>query len=271
MTAQDLGRRLRKIGRRIGNIARYGVGDEGRRRKKAAKAERREANFLDADRWKSAEEGVQRRYGSYEEYLEHQVGKLDRIADRLQETEQKDFAEFKRRFEGCQSLRDARSVLCLGARLGTEVKALHALGHFAVGIDLNPGDDNSYVLPGDFHALVFPDGSLDAIYCNALDHVFALDKVMGEVRRLLRSGGLFVVDLLDGYEEGFVPGEFEATMWRDRGSFIERLSELGGLTVEEVRDMGPHRRDHWTQVVLRKPGAAAETKVARPEPAAADA
>ena len=47
-------------------------------------------------------------------------------------------------------------MLCLGARLGTEVRALHNLGYFAIGIDLNPGVDNPYVLMGDFHKLVFP-------------------------------------------------------------------------------------------------------------------
>ncbi len=146
--------------------------------------------------------------------------------------------------------------MCLGARLGTEVRALHALGHFAVGIDLNPGEGNGYVLPGDFHAIVFPDGSLDAIYSNALDHVFALDRLVGEVRRLLRPGGLFVLDLMQGYEEGNVPGEFEATIWRDRDSFIERIVELGGFASEGVRDLGYTRRDHWTQVVLRKPAPA---------------
>ncbi len=250
---------LHRAWRRLSKVARYGIGPGARRRKKADKARRRAAGFSEGQRWQRSEAEAKRRYGSYDEYVTHQASKLDQIVHRLRETEDDDYAEFKRRFEGCTALQEARSVLCLGARLGTEVRALHALGHFAVGIDLNPGPDNRYVLPGDFHAIQFPDGSLDAIYSNALDHVFALDQLVGEVRRLLRPGGLFVLDLVQGYEEGYVPGEFEATIWRDRGSFIERVRELGGFTIDEVRDLGHTRRDHWTQVLLRKPALAAAT------------
>jgi SAM-dependent methyltransferase len=248
---------LRKIWRRLSNVARYGIGHEARQRKMADKAKKRDARFSESARWQRGEHQAKRSYASYDEYVTHQASKLGKIVHRLRETEDEDDAEFRRRFEGCGPLRDARSVLCLGARLGTEVRALHALGHFAIGIDLNPGEANPYVLTGDFHAIVFPDGSLDAVYTNALDHVFDLDKVVGEVRRLLRPGGVLVVDLVHGYEEGYVPGEFEATIWRDRESFIERIRELGGFSIEVMRDLGHTRRDHWTQVVFRKPAAEA--------------
>ena len=190
---------------------------------------------------------------SYDEYVAHQASKLDKVVHRLRETEDQDYADFKRRFEGCGALREARSVLCLGARLGTEVRALHALGHFAIGIDLNPGASNPFVLPGDFHAIVFPDGSLDAIYTNALDHVFDLDKVIGEVRRLLRPAGVLVVDPMQGFEEGNVPGEFEATLWRDSESMIDTIRTLGDFELVETRDLGHLRRNSWRQIVLRNP------------------
>jgi SAM-dependent methyltransferase len=144
-------------------------------------------------------------------------------------------------------------VLCLGARLGTEVRALHELGYFAVGIDLNPGPNNPYVLPGDFHRIVFADDSIDAVYTNALDHVFSLDRVVGEIRRVLRPGGVFLADLELGSEEGFIPGEYESAMWRDHRVLIEKIRELGRLSLEQVRDLGRTRRDEWTQVVFRKP------------------
>jgi SAM-dependent methyltransferase len=252
---------LHKAWRRVSNVARYGVGPAARQRKKAAKAERRDARFLENERWLRGADQAKRSYASYDDYVTHQVSKLAKIVHRLHETEDEDFAEFKRRFEGCAALREARSVLCLGARLGTEVRALHALGRFAIGIDLNPGESNPFVLPGDFHAVVFPDGSLDAVYTNALDHVFDLDKVIGEVRRLLRPDGVLVVDLVQGYDEGYVPGEFEATIWRDRESFIERIRELGGFSIDEMRDLGHTRRDRWTQVVLRKPAQTASAPV----------
>jgi SAM-dependent methyltransferase len=248
---------LRKIWRRACNVARYGIGPAARERKKADKARKRDARFSENERWQRGADQARRSYASYDDYVAHQASKLGKIVHRLRETEDEDYAEFRRRFEGCAALHDARSVLCLGARLGTEVRALHALGHFAIGIDLNPGEANPYVLPGDFHSIVFPDGSIDALYTNALDHVFDLDKVIGEVRRLLRPGGVLVVDLVQGYGEGYVPGEFEATIWRDRGSFIERIGQLGGFMIEEMRDLGHTRRDHWTQVVFRKPATEA--------------
>ncbi len=253
MTDLGAGHLLHRAWRRLSNIARYGLGPAARERKQADKVRRRNAGFFEGDRWRHGAADSRRVYGSYDEYVQHQGAKLDEILPRLRETEDQDFAEFRRRFETCPQLREARNVLCLGARIGTEVRALHALGHFAIGIDLNPGADNRYVLPGDFHAIVFPDGSLDAIYSNALDHAFDLDKVMAEVRRLLRPGGLFVVDLLQGSDQGFVPGEYEAMIWRDRNAFLRRIGELGGFAMDTVRELGHTRRDHWTQAVFRKP------------------
>jgi SAM-dependent methyltransferase len=239
--------------KRLSNISRYGLGGQARARKQADKEQRRHERFHDAGLWEHGEDGARRKYASYEAYLDHQASKLDRIAHRLREKEAEDLAEFKRRFATCVALRGARSVLCLGARLGTEVRALHDLGYFAIGIDLNPGERNPYVLPGDFHRIVFPDGSVDAVYTNALDHVFSLEMVVAELRRLLRAGGVFVADLELGCAEGFVPGEYESAMWRDHQALIEKIGALGQFEVEQVRDLGKTRRDQWTQVVFRKP------------------
>lgn len=237
--------------KRIYNIFRYGVGKGGKQRKQAAKVAARQEKF-ESDRWQKGDEMVQRKYGSYEEYVSHQGAKLDKIIHRLRETEEEDFADFKRRFETCDALSGARSVLCLGARIGTEVRAMHAVGLFAVGIDLNPGKDNAYVLPGDFHHIQFPDGSVDAIYTNVLDHVFDLDKMLGEVVRLLKPGGVFVTDMIAGFEEGFVPGEYEAMHWKDTESLSQKIVDISGFTRESGRDLGFSRRDQWYQVVFRK-------------------
>ncbi len=250
-TAPDLSTRARKILRRLANIARFGVGEGGRARKQAAKEAAREAAF-DSENWQHQSDLAQRNYASYAEYLDHQASKLSQVEHRLNETYEVDLAEFRRRFADCKPLREARNVLCLAARLGTEVRALHDLGYFAVGIDLNPGKDNDCVLKGDFHHLVFPDGAVDAVYCNALDHVMDLGKLLGEIDRVLRGGGLFVADLLQGFEEGFTPGKFESMIWRNREEFIQEMAQRSGFDVVDVRDLGHHRRDHWTQVVFRK-------------------
>jgi SAM-dependent methyltransferase len=239
--------------KRLSNISKYGLGAQARERKRADKEQRRQERFQDAGLWEHSEQGARRRYASYNEYVEHQASKLDKIAPRLREKEDEDFAEFRRRFATCAELTGARSVLCLGARLGTEVRALHDLGYFAIGIDLNPGERNPYVLPGDFHRIVFPSDSVDAVYTNALDHVFSLEELVGEVQRLLRTGGVFVADLELGSEEGFIPGEYESAMWRDHERLIEQIKHLGRFELEQVRDLGRTRRDQWTQVVFRKP------------------
>jgi SAM-dependent methyltransferase len=239
--------------KRLSNISKYGLGAQARERKQADKEQRRHTRFYDADLWEHSEEGARRRYATYDEYVAHQASKLDQIAPRLREKEDEDFAEFSRRFATCAALDGARAVLCLGARLGTEVRALHDLGYFAVGIDLNPGERNPYVLPGDFHRIVFPSGSIDAVYTNAIDHVFSLEELVGEVQRLLRPGGVFVADLELGSEEGFIPGEYESAMWRDHERLIDRIKNLGSFEVAETRDLGKTRRDQWTQVVFRKP------------------
>jgi len=239
--------------KRLNNILKYGLGAAARERKLADKARRREEKFA-SGLWQQNDSLARRQYSTYDDYLAHQSAKLDGISHRLAETEAEDLASFRARFSHCPGLDSARAVLCLGARLGTEVRALHELGYFAVGIDLNPGADNAYVLPGDFHRLVFPDGSVDAVYTNALDHVFDLARVVAEIARVLRPDGLFVADIIAGFEEGFTPGNFEALHWKSTDEFAARIAELAGFSRESSRDLGQIRRDRWTQVVFRKPG-----------------
>src|SRR5262249_34043378 len=191
--------------KRIYQRLRYGAG--GKATKFARRLRARRDRFVDPDRWLHGEL-AQRRYPNYDAYLAHQSSKLDRICERRTEKDARvAIPEFLRRFRGCTALADSRAVLCLGARLGAEVRALVALGYFAVGVDVNPGPDNPYVLHGDFHHLVFADGTVDAVYTNAIDHVWDLEGFVREVRRVLRPGGVFVADVLPGFEEGFTPGE----------------------------------------------------------------
>ncbi len=220
-------------------------------KKWAARMSARKQVFTSKD-WTQDSDTARRNYASYEDYVSHQSSKLDRIIGRLRGREDEDRAKFIERFKNCSALSDARIVLCLGARLGTEVAALHDLGYFAIGIDLNPGPDNPYVLPGDFHQLVFPDASVDAIYSNALDHAFDLEKLVAQVRRVLRPDGIFVIDLVSGYEEGLYPGQYESIHWHKAQDFAEKVSDLGGFALESTQSLGKLGRDTWTQAVLRK-------------------
>jgi SAM-dependent methyltransferase len=244
--------------RRIYNIFRYGVGPQALARKRAVKAEKRLATFESGGLWQAGEDQLtRRRYASYQEYLDHQAAKLEEVSDRLEETAEVDLAEFKRRFASCEALRPDSRVLCLGARRGTEVEAFLQLGHFAVGIDLNPGEGNRFVLFGDFHNLQFPDHSLDVVYTNVLDHVFDLERALAEVTRVLKPDGMLLAEILPGFEEGFTPGRFEATHWPRLDVLIDRMTSVSALQRESVRDLGRHRRDQWFQVIMRNPRAPA--------------
>jgi SAM-dependent methyltransferase len=228
------------------------LGDKSAR--KRLKQEARQRAF-ESSRWDRGEELARRRYDSYDAYVAHQAAKLDTISRRLNEKEDEDFQNFVGRFRSCEPLQGVRDVLCLGARLGTEVKALISLGYFAVGLDLNPGKDNAYVLPGDFHHTIFADGTVGAVYCNALDHAFDLEAMLAEIKRVLRPDGLFIADLVAGLDEGMTPGAYEAIFWNNTRDFANQIAEIGGLSLESFRDLGQTRRDRWYQAVFRKDSA----------------
>ena len=237
---------------RLINLVRNRIGPDAKRRRKAAKREAKRQRFEQGSDWEKGSEFATRQYQSYDDYVRHQASKLDKIAYRLNRNRSEELEEFRERFELCDQIKEARTVLCLGARLGAEVEALHGLGYFAVGLDLNPGADNPYVLPGDFHAIVFPNDSVDAIYSNAIDHVFDIDKMIGEVVRILRPHGIFIAEVETGFEEGHAPGEFEAMHWRNANSIIERMAKAGPLEIEKVHHLGQTRRNERKLIVYRK-------------------
>lgn len=186
----------------------------------------------DEGAWIPAEGSLRRRqYDSYEEYVAHQKAKLGQI-DLSQYHEQFRDA-LRERLKHLGILTQGETVLCLGARLGTECLAFHALGCFAVGIDLNPGQNNHYVLQGDFHALQFPDGSVGCVFTNALDHGFDLQQVVSEVKRVLRHRGVFIAEIVRGSKDmdGRDPGTFESYWWDSVEDVIKKI-ESTGFTVE---------------------------------------
>jgi SAM-dependent methyltransferase len=181
------------------------------------------------ERWKSEGEAFQRRsYDSYDDYLEHQKAKL----------ETHEFGQYDEEFR--QALRErlnslalewqGRSVLCLGARIGSEVKAFLDVGAFAIGIDLNPGKENRYVVQGDFHDLQYATNSIDVVYTNSLDHAFDIERMAREVLKVLNPNGLFLVEAVHGRDQGINPGFFESFFWKNIDELV-RVFERAGFTV----------------------------------------
>lgn len=221
--------------------------------RKVRKRERNEARLrvFQSEAWTHTGDLSSRRYESYEAYLAHQMSKLDvLIARGVPLTDAGHLERFKRHLAVVTELKAPASVLCLAARLGSEVEAFISLGHFAIGIDLNPGLNNRYVVNGDFHALQFADESIDCVFTNSLDHALKLDKVVAEVKRVLKTGGIFLLEIYRGYDEGKVIGEWEALHWATAKGLAEKIASLGGFQIEVQREL---TAGEWPQFVLRKP------------------
>jgi SAM-dependent methyltransferase len=178
--------------------------------------------------WDDEEGGARlrrRRYRSYEAYVAHQRSKLERVQLGAYDVEYRQV--LAARLAAIADVRPGASVLCLAARLGTEVKAFADRGCFAVGIDLNPGQGNRHVVHGDFHDLQFADGSVAIVFTNSLDHCFDLQRVLAEVRRVLAPGGLFIVEAIRGEDEGGRPLFYESFSWATLDELARAIEGAG--------------------------------------------
>lgn len=87
-------------------------------------------------------------------------------------------------------------VLCVGCRHAEELLFIERVCRVgrARGLDLFSVDDR--VTAGDMHAMPFPDASIDVLYaCHSLEHAYDLQRALAECVRVLRPGGLMVVEM----------------------------------------------------------------------------
>src|SRR5206468_3705906 len=105
---------FRKLSNELRRQLGLGESNELRRQRKAVKRKER----FESPLWRRDLELAQRNYDSYDDYVSHQSSKLAHVHHRRIEAGKEDPAEFIRRFSDCEPLPEARSVLCLGARLG---------------------------------------------------------------------------------------------------------------------------------------------------------
>jgi SAM-dependent methyltransferase len=183
------------------------------------------------EHWDAEGDRFQKRgYDSYEAYLEHQKAKLETHDFGRYDEEFR--ATLRERLSALEIEWPGRSVLCLAARIGTEVKAFLDLRAFAVGIDLNPGPDNRYVVHGDFHELQFAPGSIDVVYTNSLDHAFDIDRIGKEVLKVLKPEGMFLVEAVQGRDQGTNPGFFESFFWKNIDELIRQIEAAGFLVAK---------------------------------------
>jgi SAM-dependent methyltransferase len=185
-------------------------------------------NARGGNRWQTAPaqpEFKRREYSSYEEYVRHQQSKFGFLD--LADYDVNYRRQLRERLRTLALPRPAATVLCLGARQGTEVKAFQDLGCFAVGLDLNPGPENEFVLHGDFHRVRFPDRSVDVIFTNSFDHVFDPAKLIGEITRLLKPGGLLIIEAIQGEAQDIAPDHYASFWWRRIDDLVALLARHG--------------------------------------------
>lgn len=201
--------------------------------------------------WKEVDaDGVQKRdYADYDEYLTHQKLKLDEMLKTKGGFSNEDVLNFRLKFYDrfrhlIPLLKENAVVLCCGARQGTEVEVLRDIGFpNAYGIDLNPGQDNPWVRPGDFMHLDAKDNSLDLLYSNCVDHAFDLDGFFAEHHRAVKPDGYVLYELGTNMEGG--GGAFEAVSWSRTEDVLMRLLRLYEDLIHVERD------EQWLWVLLK--------------------
>lgn len=182
--------------------------------------------------------------GGYEEYTKHQAQKLQRVhlVEDLGEYDQRYRQVLAERLSDIDLL--GKSVLCLAARIGTEVKAFRDRSAFAVGIDINPGKHNQYVLYGDFHDIKLPNRSVDIAFTNSLDHAFDIERLVSEVGRILKPSGLFIVEAMIGLTFGKPPGFYESFYWAAIDDLVNVIEKFGLRIKMRTRIDYPYDGEH---------------------------
>lgn len=200
--------------------------------------------------WKEekSEEGIRfRNYSSYQEYVDHQAEKFNEMLRAKGAFTKEVLLQYRKKFysrfvklSGLIS-KDSK-ILCLGARQGTEVEVLRDLGYKnSIGLDLNPGPSNKFVLQGDFMNLEELDDSVDFVYSNAVDHAFDLDTFFKEHARVLKPGGYAMYDI--AVQEG---GAFEAIEWETPDVLMSVFKKHFSTIVSEYQDR------KWQIILLQK-------------------
>ena len=196
---------------------------------------------------------IYRDYADYDEYLTHQKTKWDEILKVKGGFEKKVILDYRIRFFSrfrflSRLLKPDATILCLGARQGTEVEVLRDIGFpNAYGIDLNPGSDNHFVRKGDFMHLEEADQSLDLIYSNCVDHAFDLDGFFREQARKLKKNGLALYDLPLGDGKSVMGGPFESVSWEREEIIFQILLKYYQSILKVEKEPG------WMWILLQGP------------------
>ena len=176
-------------------------------------------------------------------YVRQQTSKLKTHFDEIKKWDENEIEpQLTKRFKVSMGERTKGStVLCVGARLGGEVRAFKNLGALAVGIDMNPGLENNFVLHGSATSLQFASGLFDIVYTNILDHIDDLALFFEESKRVLRQDGMLMIDVDQNPKDEWAVRDLRGEIPK----FIKTLEIAGfSLLSDEIvldeKDKGKH-------------------------------
>lgn len=204
--------------------------------------------------WEELGDGFKRRaYDSDQEYREKQAQKLDSKLGWCRYVDEECYQKLLAVLRANSIVAPGMAVLCLGARLGGEVRAFLEMGCFAIGIDLNPGEDNTLVLHGDFHHIQFAESSVDLVFTNCLDHVRELSLLLAEVNRVLKPDGIFHIESKVGYANrpgGRMSDHWDCFEWETIEA-LQQAIEGAGFRLDR-RYLYRKQRSHPHGLLFRK-------------------
>ena len=142
-----------------------------------------------------------RRHDDHEAYLKKQTSVVPAKQEYAEWRAARDYNTFKLKFRRFSPfIAPNPKIVCLGARLGTEVRAFRSLGHeTAIGTDIGDYQGNDgLVIYGDFMRLsdTFEDGSIDFAYTNCFDHTSDPGEFLRGLMKALKPGGFALIDAL---------------------------------------------------------------------------
>lgn len=204
-----------------------------------------------------------RGYDNYEEYLQHQQEKLDKgIRKKKKRFDPSDFKRitenFKKRLEVfVPYLSVSNKILCMGARLGMEVRAFREMGfRDSIGIDLNPGPwqdkKDPLVIKGDFHHTDFIDNTFDVVYSNSIDHCYDIRLLNKEISRILNKNGKLLLEVAhlsvsDKKKTGYIssPTKYESCIYDTVNDIESCFINFATIKSYDIKD------SKWVVLVLQ--------------------
>lgn len=170
-----------------------------------------------------------RTYRKYDQYVKQQGTKATLFADHVNSENGKRVLRFKRRFKHWRPFLRSGYLLCLGARTNCEVRGAKMAGFDrAVGMDLHPMAPG--MVCGDWHNLPFATGRAASVFTNCLDHCYNLGEMMGEVHRVLRTGGTFLFETHAAYAISEHP-------WIDNVSDMMNIHKYNSMFWDDLDDV----------------------------------